>query len=460
MIGSVRWKMFVLIAMLLVLPFAVHASNDSIQLQLKWKDQFQFAGYYVALEKGYYKAAGLDVELIEGDETTHSVEFLQKHPHAYAVAGADALRAYGQGASIKVLFALLHHSPLALAVREDSGIQSFADLRGKHVMLHSGVQDAEILAALQKVGVAEADITIMPSSSDLVASLIEREADAVNVYMSNEPYTLKEKGIAYRLLKPINEGFDFYNDFLVTSTEETLEHPLRVAAFVHATKRGWEEAMTHKRETIDLILQNYNSQHLSREKLLFEANVLEKLMAWSATDLGYIGRHHMQQMMQTFVDLGWLSAPLDVENFIYDVEHLGPIERWVEQHLWQLISVGLVLLLIVLIIALALFRQMLAQRTASMLENHAMWRHFVDIADVGIFVHRHGRMLFANDYMLQRIQLTAEEVVGREVAKYIHPDDMAAVAQRLHDVMNHDRVIDAAPVRYLNDAGDVFDVEF
>jgi len=134
-INLLRVKCLAVFLCLCLTPLFAYAENEQISLQLKWKHQFQFAGFYMALEKGYYRDAGLDVHLIEGGAGQDAVQFTLEHNNAYAVTDSGALLARANGKPIKALAAIFQHSPLVLMVLKSSGINHPADLRGKRIML-------------------------------------------------------------------------------------------------------------------------------------------------------------------------------------------------------------------------------------------------------------------------------------------------------------------------------------
>ncbi|MDX8387651.1 MAG: ABC transporter substrate-binding protein [Ghiorsea sp.] len=96
-----------------------HTDNEKVTLQLKWKHQFQFAGFYMAHEKGFYDEAGLDVEIKEIQAGKPIVDGLIHHNSDYAVVDNSVLLARAKGSPIKILAAIFQYSPLALIVRDE-----------------------------------------------------------------------------------------------------------------------------------------------------------------------------------------------------------------------------------------------------------------------------------------------------------------------------------------------------
>jgi len=439
-------------------PFVAQAEHEQISLQLKWKHQFQFAGYYMALEKGYYRDAGLDVRLIEGGAGQDAVEFVLEHHNAYAVTDAGALLARAEGKPIKALGAIFQHSPLVLMVLKSSGIDRLADLRGKRIMLQSGYQGADILALLKAgAGLSKDDFTLLDNSFNL-QDLIQGKTDAFSVYTTDQPNQLDLRGIDYRIFHPSDQAIDYYGDILITSQQETEQQPQRVEAFMQATVRGWHDALANVDETIDLILLKYNSQHLSRQQLQFEAQETAKLMLPGVVDIGYMNSFRWQNIANTYADQGFMRADFPVSEFIYQPES-GVLDL-IKEHSWE-IALGLLLFVLLLSgLVIVALRKAVRSAVSKLADSEANLRNLIELADFGILVHRDGCVLFANAYVLALLdEASLQTIQGQSLMQYVHPDDRAEVDGRIRQVVQHGEVFHRMPVRQISPAGETHDVE-
>ena len=175
---------------LLMAPLVSHA-EEQITLQLKWKHAFQFAGFYIAKEKGYYQDAGLSVSLIEGGPGKDPVAHALSASGNFAISDTGIILARADKKPVKALAAIFQHSPLALATTEASGILSFEDLRGKRAMMQSGHMDAVILASIKKAGLTANDF-IREDTSFNIHDLIDGKTDAFSSYVTDQPHLLTE----------------------------------------------------------------------------------------------------------------------------------------------------------------------------------------------------------------------------------------------------------------------------
>ncbi len=334
-----------------------------ITMQLRWKHQFQFAGYYAAREKGFYQRAGLDVTLVEGAPGREPItEVLEGRAH-YGEANSELIYSRMQGAPLIALAAIFQHSPSILLARRDSGIRSPQDFVGKRVMLVGGAHDYGLLAMLTYEGITTDQVEIIPSSYE-IQDLIDGNTDLFNAYLTNEPFYMQQQGIAIQEIHPINYGIDLYSDILFTSEEELENHPQRVKAFRKATLHGWQYAMEHPAEIIDLILSEY-SDRKSRAHLEFEAEAMKDLIMPTLVDMGHINPGRINRMALLFIEMGLLKNGDSLEGFIYNPD-AGPDLEWV----WPL--VGGILLALLLIIGITTYLWRLNKRLAEEVEHRSL----------------------------------------------------------------------------------------
>src|SRR6266403_2737290 len=175
------------------------AALDPVSMQLKWKHQFQFAGYYQALEQGFYRAAGLDVIIREGGPDIDVAETVASGKADFGVCSASVLREWTMGRRLVVLAAIFQRSPAVILVARRADINSVSDLRGRTLMDAPGSD--EIAAMLKREGVNYESMLRVPhegNSRDLLAG----RADAMVAYSTNEPFVLEQLGTAYRTFSP------------------------------------------------------------------------------------------------------------------------------------------------------------------------------------------------------------------------------------------------------------------
>jgi class 3 adenylate cyclase/ABC-type nitrate/sulfonate/bicarbonate transport system substrate-binding protein len=334
-----RW--LITAAWLTVLASHPAAALDQVSLQLKWKHQFQFAGYYAALEQGFYRNAGLDVSIREGGPDIDVAEAVANGKADFGVCSSSVLREWAAGRRLVVLAVIFQQSPAIILVPRRADISSVSDLRGRTLMDAPGSD--EIAAMLKHEGVDYAALPRIDHRGD-PRDLLAGRADAMVAYSTNEPFVLEQLGASFRTFSPSAYGIDFYGDNLCTSETEVRAHPERVAAFRAASLKGWAYALAHREATVDLILRSY-SQKKSREALLFEAARTDLLVGRGPGQIGEQDAARWRHIAATYRKLGMLSDDTLPKGLMWDRE--DEVEgRWLIPLL--LIPVGLAIAGVVL----------------------------------------------------------------------------------------------------------------
>src|SRR5215471_12571121 len=255
---------------------------DQVSLQLKWKHQFQFAGYYAAIEKGFYRENGLETEIREGGPGVDASAIVAAGGTDFGVCTNSLLLNKDQRANNVVLAVIFQHSAGIILTPHRSGIRSVSELKG-HSLMDAPDSD-DIAAMLKHEGVDYASLPRVTHDGN-PRNLLNGTADAMVAYSTNEPYIFEKLGTPYLIFSPRAFGFDFYGDNLCTSKEHVANHPARVKAFRAASLKGWAYALTHKEEIVDLIRRRYSGRK-SRDALLFEAKQTELLIEPSLIPIG------------------------------------------------------------------------------------------------------------------------------------------------------------------------------
>lgn len=331
--------MFRLSLLLLFIAVNFLYAQESITLQLSWKNQFQFAGYYMAKERGFYQEANLNVTIKEYDNGINVSSSVLSGKADFGVGRSSLICDRYEGKEIVMLGAILQHSPAMLLVKKRDDITKIEDLKDKNIMLSGDLTVmAPINAMLQSRKVMQ-DMFQIQNHSFNVQDLIDGKTDAMLSYVSNEPYFMQKQNIEYRVFSPRDYNFDFYSDILFTSKELLLKEPELVEAFREASLKGWKYALEHKEEAISLILQKYNTQNKTHESLAFEANEIEKLVDTQSVELGDIDSKKIEYITQIYSLMGFIEVKETVEDFVYkkplnlkSISLTQEEEEWLKEH--------------------------------------------------------------------------------------------------------------------------------
>jgi ABC-type nitrate/sulfonate/bicarbonate transport system substrate-binding protein/signal transduction histidine kinase len=316
-------KLYLLVFTVFIFLTNLHAKE--INVQLLWKHQFEFAGFYMAKEKGYYKELGLDVNLLEYNNGIDVVDKVMSGDIEFGIGYTSIiLDKLNKNRDIVLLSAIFQSSPQGLLSLKRDDISSVSDFAHKTIMINEGETSTSIVAMLRQSGVYKELIKkIDPSFS--VDSLINGDVDLLFAYASNEPYILKERGYDYTLFLPKDYGFDFYGNILFTSKNYIQNSPKIVKAFRDATKRGWEYAFAHIDESVDLIYNKYNkSLNKSKNALKYEANVLKELAYAEDKEWGDISEEKIENIINIYRLVNLTSnSKYNFDDIVYKEDSRG-----------------------------------------------------------------------------------------------------------------------------------------
>ncbi len=327
-------KFIKIILLFILLTFESYANElQKVSLQLQWLDQFQFAGFYIAKEKGFYKDVGLDVTIKKYTNDIKILENVISGKTTYALGRTSLLIHKNNGVPIVALSAIFQRSPEALLVTNKK-IRKARDLVNKRLMISpDALTSASYMSMLFSEGILKKNIIVQQHTFNL-DDLIEGKTDAIASYISNEPYQLEKRGIDYIYFHPKDYGFDFYGDLLYTSQEELKNNPKRVEDFTIASLKGWKYAFNNIEETAKLIFKKFNAQNKTLDSLIYEGKVLKKLAFDKNGELGHISQKRIDDIAKTYRLFGLLPHKYSTDNFIKDIHCVSKVELNNEEKKW------------------------------------------------------------------------------------------------------------------------------
>ncbi len=309
---------FAIIATTLIVPEKCFAAInlEKVTLQLKWFHQFQFAGYYTALEKGYYEDEGLDVSIIERDLRQNPIDLVLEGTADFGVSNSEILLEYLQGKEVVLLASIFQHSPLIFISKTQPLIHSVQGLKGKTVLMNTTSQEIELKVMLDIHNVSLDDIKLIDRFA-VPEDYFDPTIDVIAAYTTNQPYYFKKENVPYSIIYPYTHGVDFYGDTLFTSRHQIQEHPDRVNKFLRASLKGWQYALAHPDEIIEVIMDKFGSLK-SREHLKYEAETIQNLILPDLVRIGYSNPVRWQRIGEEFKKQGLVKQTKDLTDFFYN----------------------------------------------------------------------------------------------------------------------------------------------
>jgi len=251
-------------ALALLTATAAYAA-DEVRLELQWVTQAQFAGYYVALDKGYYDAEDLDVSILPGGPDIAP-------PQVLAGGGADAmlnwmpsaLAARERGLPVVNIAQPFKSSGLMLTCWKDTGITSPADFKGKTIGVWFFGNEYPFLSWMSQEGISTDGgpdgVTVLRQGFN-VDPLLQRQADCISTMTYNEYGQVLDAGVSEDELvtfKYENQGVATLEDGIYV-LEDNLNDPAfadKMVRFVRASMKGWKYAEANPGEAAEIVLDN------------------------------------------------------------------------------------------------------------------------------------------------------------------------------------------------------------
>src|SRR2546428_9147768 len=230
--------------------------SAKVVFALNWFAVGDHAAYWVALERGYYRTKGLEVELQNSKGSGDSIAKVDTGRADIGLADAVVIiPRIAQGAKIKVVGAVFDNTPLNIWTRKDTGIARPKDLEGKTLAAPPGDAQRQLFPAFAKLnGIDEARVqwvNIEPAAK--FVALAEKRADAVPDYTTGQPFWEKAVGAQNLVRMPWSQfGFDTYSMSIFASEKTISERPKVLRDFVAASYQGWRDVMENPKAALEI----------------------------------------------------------------------------------------------------------------------------------------------------------------------------------------------------------------
>ncbi|GAB4528654.1 MAG: ABC transporter substrate-binding protein [Anaerolineales bacterium] len=294
------------------------ASLTPIRLPMGYIPDIQFAPFYVADAKGFFRDEGLEVTFDYSFETDGMALVGSGEIPFTLASGEQVLLARAQGLPAVYVAAWYQQYPIAVVTRAESGIAQPADLKGHTIGLPGlfGATYVGLRALLAQAGLSEADVTLQAIGFNQVEAFASGQQDVVVGYLNNEPVQLAAQGFDLTVFR-VADYVSLASNGLVTNEQTIAENPDLVRRMVKAVLRGLNYTLTYPDEAYE-ISKGY-VETLAQADEGVQREVLQVSMdAWRADPLGRIDPAAWENMQQVLLDMGMLSEPLDLSQAYTD----------------------------------------------------------------------------------------------------------------------------------------------
>lgn len=383
-----------LIVFLMQSTIALATDKEKVVLQLRWNNQFQFAGYYVAKWFGYYEEEGLDVDIrsafCDASKILYAPKEVSEGRADFGIGSVDILIAQNNGADLSVIASLFQRSPVEYYMKSGTPYNSIVDLTALNTARRKNdLLDIELKAMLISEGINPFNSKLMDDTEEFsVDDLITGKFDVIPGYLGTIAYYAEKRGVEIKTVKPIDYGIDFYGDTLFTRKSLTRKNPELVEKFRRASLRGWEYALEHPEEIAEKIGKEFGIEEKSQEDLIefnkFQAEKVLGLTLYPVVEIGNINPYRWSKMQETLLKLELVTSKIDSSDFIFDYEKISneKVER-IEKYFMTTIVLGFVVLIIFFIVHLTAKNTILQNEITENKRKEALIIHQARLAAMG-----------------------------------------------------------------------------
>ena len=301
-------------------------SRKDLTLLLKWKHQFQFAGFYAAQIRNYYKEKGLEVTLVEVTEGTDPLQQIKNGKVDIAITDAtDALIHFSKGGQIRSLGVIFQESPYVFLTLGNSGITTPAGLMGRKLSLDNVPSRGAAIfhslmhyEGLDSTGVA----LVKPNWRGDYQGLLDGTIDARSGYVTNELIRYRMDGHDVQAIRPADYGVNFYGDTLVVSEQFAAENRKVLAKFLEATADGWEYAFRNVQPITEYIMElpGVKERQKTVELLQAEAEAMRSLVLPELVKVGHQSERRWTRMLESLTAGGYVADTdqKSLNGFLFD----------------------------------------------------------------------------------------------------------------------------------------------
>jgi NitT/TauT family transport system substrate-binding protein len=296
------------------------AGRPQVRFQLQWIHQAQFAGFYVAVQKGFYREQGIDVELIPGAFNVNPILKLVSGDVDIGMATGDqVLLKAADGLSLKAVGTVFRRSVACFVSHNDRSLDHPIKLKGKKVaVFYSYDTDNVLRSLLRKEGIDSNQVDIVPASGNL-QQLIGKDVDAYGAYLFNEPLALADLGVKATILDPDKFGVRFYSDTIIATEDYIGKNRDTLKRFLRASAQGWKYAAEHPEEAVALMLKHvpdFPADEMSQKRQVLMCKTATGLLNANGVAPLVMDAHRWEDMSKALKQLQKLPESFRADKYV------------------------------------------------------------------------------------------------------------------------------------------------
>jgi NitT/TauT family transport system substrate-binding protein len=285
-------------------------------LRLKWLPQAQFAGFYVALARGYYKAEGIDLTINPGGPNLLTENLVATGADTFGLSGGtdSVFAARDKGLPVVCIGVSHQITPFLFVTRKDGPVKTLQDFKGKTVTTWFTGANHVLNGMLAKEGIKPDEVKIQPQQVS-VTPFVEGNVDVVTATYYNEFYTIQSRMPKDSLKTFVAEdyGITFPRDTLIVSETTAKDKPELVKAFLRASLKGWKDAFADPKAAVDTVMAIAPTLDRAQQEFML-AEVKRLMTAGKAAENGlfWIDADAIKTAHDFFLKYSIISKPVDL----------------------------------------------------------------------------------------------------------------------------------------------------
>ena len=290
-----------------------------VSVRMKWFFAGTMTGWFAAKEEGFFKDAGIDINITPGGPDNNSVKLVAAGTDMFGVAGADELlMAREKGIPVVAIGVLFKDSPICFVSKKKKNITSPVQWAGKTIEVSYG-SNAEIQyrALVKKYNVK--NIKEVPYTFNLIP-LIEDKVDVSVAYRMDQVVTLQRRGIELDIITPKEHGINPYGDVIIITEKTLREQPELVRKFVQAAINGFTWSIGHQANAVAHLVKNAPELKQENEEQVFAATIPFLLASNSESSIGIMKKERWEDTMRFMLDFSALRFPLKLEEVYKNIQ--------------------------------------------------------------------------------------------------------------------------------------------
>ena len=443
------------------------SANQKVTLQLRWDNQFQFAGYYAAQWQGFYEKEGLEVTIlpaVTAKGILSAVEEVGAGRAQFGIGAADILLARDKGVPLVVLASIFQHSASGFFTKQGVKLDSPADfLKLRVARKVNDLIDVELQTLLKAEGIDPEKVKSYPHQADF-EHLRDDKVDVVPGYVISFPFEVKDINLRINTFRPIQYGIDFYGDSLFTNARFIKEDPDLVQRFIKASLKGWDYAMNN-REAVAKQITDTLPRAVKRDKPLdfnlFQSEGIVSLMNFPEVEIGHVNPARWERMHDYLKRIGILKNPISIDEFIFNPEKINREKSEARQKFFLITISALLIGFFFVFFWIKLLRSSVTTKTKELLssnkklqESEERYRSLIDFSPLPILVTQEEKIVFVNPPMTRLFGLSGKsEIIGSSPYDWIHSNYIETAHQRRYQVLEEGETTELAELLLVGQDG-------